>query len=98
VHKEETTSQEEVTMNRKNSVLGATLLVGGAALAGEATDYPTFKTIDRDNDGYLSRDEVRAGIPEVLAVFSRVDANMDGQLSPAEYEAAIRLLTTPPSS
>ena len=85
-------------MNWKISVLGAMLFVGAAAFAGEATDYPTFKTVDTDNDGYLSRDEVRAAVPQVLALFSRVDANMDGKLSPAEYETAVRLLTTPPSS
>ena len=76
-------------MHAKIEIVVAALLVPMAALAGEA---PDFKTLDRNKDGYLSRDEVKAGIPEVLAVFDRVDSNRDGKLNPAEYEMALRVL------
>jgi len=85
-------------MNRKISVLGAVLVVPAAAMALDPIEFPAFKAVDTDNNGFLSRDEVRVAIPEVLPLFSRVDANMDDQLSPAEYETALRLLSTPPSS
>lgn len=77
-------------MDTKVKVLLAMLLIPAAALAAEA---PDFKTLDKDKDGHLSRDEVRDGIPQVLTVFSRVDTNKDDKLNPAEYEMAIRLLS-----
>jgi Ca2+-binding EF-hand superfamily protein len=74
----------------KIKVLAAALLLPLAALAAEA---PDFKTIDKDKDGYLSRDEVKDGIPQVLTVFDKVDTNKDGKLNPAEYEMALRVLS-----
>jgi len=68
----------------------AALLIPAAAIAAEA---PDFKTLDQDKDGYLSRDEITEGIPQVLTVFSRVDANKDGKLDPREYEMALRALS-----
>jgi len=68
----------------------AALLIPAAAIAAEA---PDFKTLDQDKDGYLSRDEIMEGIPQVLAVFNRVDANKDGKLDPREYEMALRALS-----
>lgn len=77
-------------MDTKIKVLAAALLLPLAALAAEA---PDFKTIDHDKDGYLSRDEVKDGIPQVLTVFDKVDTNKDGKLNPAEYEMALRVLS-----
>ncbi len=77
-------------MDLKIKVLAAALLLPLAALAAEA---PDFKTIDKDKDGYLSRDEVKDGIPQVLTVFDKVDTNKDGKLNPAEYEMALRVLS-----
>jgi hypothetical protein len=67
----------------------ATLFAAGAAVAAEA---PDFTAIDKDRSGAVSRDEARA-VPEVLELFSRVDANKDGQLSAIEYAEAIKLLS-----
>ncbi len=77
-------------MDMKIKVLAAALLLPLAALAAEA---PDFKTIDKDKDGYLSRDEVKDGLPQVLTVFDKVDTNKDGKLNPAEYEMALRILS-----
>lgn len=77
-------------MDMKIKVLAAALLLPLAALAAEA---PDFKAIDKDKDGYLSRDEVKDGIPQVLTVFDKVDTNKDGKLNPAEYEMALRVLS-----
>jgi hypothetical protein len=77
-------------MNIRVKGLLAALLIPAAAIAAEA---PDFKTMDQDKDGYLSRDEIKEGIPQVLAVFARVDANKDGKLNPAEYEMALRVLS-----
>ncbi len=77
-------------MDMKIKVLAAALLLPLAALAAEA---PDFKTIDKDKDGYLSRDEIKAGLPQVLTVFDKVDTNKDGKLNPAEYEMALRVLS-----
>lgn len=80
-------------MNAKSKLLTAMLLVPLAALAAEAPPAD-FKTIDRNGDGYLSRDEVQAVVPQILAVFDRVDGDKDGKLNPAEYDAALRILAT----
>jgi len=77
-------------MDPKVKVLVAMLLLPLAAIAAEA---PDFKAVDKDKDGYLSRDEVRDAIPQVLTVFARVDTNKDDKLNPAEYEMASRLLS-----
>lgn len=77
-------------MSTKVKGLLAALLVPAAAIAAEP---PDFKTLDQDKDGYLSRDELRQGIPQVLIVFDRVDANKDGKLDPREYEMALRALS-----
>jgi Ca2+-binding EF-hand superfamily protein len=77
-------------MNMQIKVLAAALFLPLAALAAEA---PDFKTLDKDKDGYLSRDEVRDGIPQVLTVFDKNDTNKDGKLNPAEYEMALRVLS-----
>ena len=77
-------------MEMKIKVLAAALLLPLAALAAEA---PDFKTIDKDKDGYLSRAEVKDGLPQVLTVFEKVDTNKDGKLNPAEYEMALRVLS-----
>jgi hypothetical protein len=46
----------------------------------------------------FEREEIQIAIPEVLAVFARGDANGDGQLTPAEYKTALRILSAPPSA
>ncbi len=67
----------------------ATLFAAGTAVAAEA---PDFTAIDKDRSGAVSREEARA-VPAVLELFSRVDANQDGQLSIVEYADAIKLLS-----
>jgi protein kinase-like protein/EF hand domain-containing protein len=44
-----------------------------------------FRSADRDDDGYLSRDEVRGRFPFVEREFGRVDADGDGRISPDEF-------------
>ena len=74
---------------KTNYAIIATLFAAGAAVAAEV---PDFTAVDKDRNGYVSRDESRA-VPEVLELFSRVDANQDGQLSAIEYSEAIKLLS-----
>ncbi len=71
-----------------NYAIIATLFAAGTAVAAEA---PDFTAIDKDRSGAVSREEARA-VPEVLELFSRVDANQDGQLSAIEYAEVIKLL------
>lgn len=54
----------------------------------------TFKSLDANNDGVLSRDEVIAGAwrfnmqpAEASALFDRLDTNKDGVLTPTEWAA-----------
>jgi hypothetical protein len=68
--------------------IGAVFALGTAFAGGEA---PEFTTIDKDKDGYVSRDEARAA-PDIMEIFARVDVNEDDQLSTAEYTEAVKQL------
>jgi hypothetical protein len=75
-------------MYKTTSVVTAALFVAGIAIAADA---PEFMTIDKDRNGYVSRDEARSA-PEILELFAQVDANKDGQLSNTEYSEAVKQL------
>jgi hypothetical protein len=70
------------------TIVTGTAFALGTAVAGEA---PEFTVIDKDKDGYVSRDEARAA-PDIMEIFARVDANRDDQLSTAEYMEAVKQL------
>jgi len=44
-----------------------------------------FRSGDRDDDGYLSREEVRNRFPAMEREYARVDADGDGRISPEEF-------------
>ena len=50
-----------------------------------------FRSGDRDNDGYLSREEVRSRFPGMEREYARVDADGDGRISPEEFLRMRRL-------
>ena len=75
-------------MNETTTAILAALLAGAAAAAGDA---PEFTVIDKDKNGYVSREEARTA-PEIMELFARVDSNKDGQLSTAEYSEAVKQL------
>jgi EF hand len=61
----------------------------GASSAGATSDggaEAMFKALDKDNDGFLTRDEVK-GTPHDAA-FDTLDTNHDGKLSREEHAAA----------
>ncbi len=51
--------------------------------AGAPVDEATFRTLDIDGDGYVSRMEVRRGT-NLERQFDRLDTNHDGRLSREE--------------
>lgn len=64
------------------------LAVGGAYAADDkrSRDYPNFNTMDRNNDGALTRTEAAAN-PKLVDQFAQVDSDSDGKLSRGEYLA-----------
>lgn len=69
-------------MNRTCILSGPALMaIAGAAWAGEV---PAFDDLDRDGDGYLSREDTVAvpGLPDHFSVF---DLDDDSRLSRSEY-------------
>jgi hypothetical protein len=61
----------------------------GRAAQGAAPDAAQgaeqrFAELDRNRDGFLSRDEANGAV-ELNTRFSELDANNDGKLSPDEY-------------
>jgi Ca2+-binding EF-hand superfamily protein len=75
-------------MYKHTTAITAALLAAGIAIAADA---PEFTMIDKDKNGYVSREEARSA-PDILELFAQVDANRDGQLSTAEYSEAVRQL------
>jgi Ca2+-binding EF-hand superfamily protein len=75
-------------MHKLTTLVIATAFGAGTALAGEA---PEFTAIDKDKDGFVSREEARAA-PDIMEIFARVDQDEDDQLSTAEYTEAVKQL------
>ena len=61
------------------------------AAVGFAADKPEFATSDKDKNGYVSREEA-ASVPGLAEMFAAADADSDGQLSRAEFDAAVAKL------
>jgi len=54
--------------------------------AGAGQRSGNFDRLDRNRDGYISRDEAKDA-PELQTRFSELDTNNDGKLSREEYDA-----------
>jgi len=69
---------------------GALLAVGALGAAASAR-ADCFTHYDTNHDGVVSQGEARRD-PELLRVFARADADANGVLSPAEFQAAAVLV------
>lgn len=86
----------------RKTVIAFALVVAGSALAQAPGGFtpPTFAGLDTDKSGSLSKAEVQAfvatipagpnGAPNVDTVFGNWDANKDGSVSQAEFDARPR--------
>ena len=59
---------------------------GGSKASGASGAEQMFKSLDKDKDGYLSKEEV-TGSPHAKD-FDQLDKNADGKLSRQEHAAA----------
>jgi Ca2+-binding EF-hand superfamily protein len=76
-------------MKLKEVLIIATItLLPFAASAGEmqSTYKETFKKLDTNNDGYISKDEAMAD-KELSKDWSNADKNRDGKLEESEFSA-----------
>ena len=64
--------------------LAALFALPGSAWANDAGSESRFKDLDRNGDGFVSRDEARDA-EELNTRFSELDVNNDGKLSNDEY-------------
>ncbi|MBC7802851.1 MAG: EF-hand domain-containing protein [Candidatus Parcubacteria bacterium] len=60
-----------------------------ATTAGTAVSRPTFQSLDRDNDGWLTRGEASAAA-DLARDFNRLDLDRDGRLNRSEFGAYLR--------
>ncbi len=69
--------------------LTAALLIGAfTASTAALAQGVSFETIDSNQDGFVSFDEVAAVVPDMSEdVFKAADANQDNLLDPAEFAA-----------
>jgi Ca2+-binding EF-hand superfamily protein len=72
---------------RNVSKLFAAGLFGALVGTAWADDVPSFEALDKDGDGYVSREEAAAA-PGLVERFSTLDQDGDGRLSRAEYARA----------
>ena len=61
---------------------------GGTSASSSSDPAPMFKQLDKNQDGFISREEAQ-GSPHEQA-FSELDKNGDGKLSAEEHAAAHR--------
>jgi len=75
----------------RTAALAACLaLAGGAAVAADPSKpagNAKFEQLDRNRDGFISREETR-GIRDYGRAFTEADANKDGKLDAAEFVTA----------
>ncbi len=64
----------------------STALGMGSAMAADKSQEPNpkFEQLDKNHDGFITRDEVR-GIRDFGRAFDQADKNKDGKLDPAEF-------------
>ena len=71
-------------MEMRVPVVLLAVLLTGSARANDAGSDARFDDLDRNGDGFVSRDEGRDA-EELNTRFSELDANNDGKLSRDEY-------------
>lgn len=62
----------------------AAAVAPAVAPAVQAEVPPLFKELDRNHDGYVTKDEAKRSA-EVTARFSELDTNHDGRVAAVEY-------------
>jgi len=70
----------------KKHVLTALALMMVAGLAWAGSGKVSFKDLDTNHDGKISREEANKS-PDVSSKFTQADANKDGKLDAAEFAA-----------
>jgi hypothetical protein len=67
-----------------------------SASSGSSSAQPTFQSMDKNNDGSLSKDEVKSwsGSKD----FTKLDANHDGKLSKQEFDKSSQLSSSSSSA
>ena len=66
------------------AVSAAFCAAGAIAADNTRTPNPTFDSLDKNHDGFLTRDEVRH-IPDFARAFTEADDNKDGKLDRDEF-------------
>jgi len=83
--------QQQQTQNptadqKSSSAAGGSATRGSVPVQQGQTRQQKFRSLDKNNDGKISREEAQAS-PELLVIFVPTDTDSDGSISVIEFEA-----------
>ena len=67
-------------------ILASALLVPFAVSAGGASNDKVFKSLDKNNDGSISKDEA-VGVEQLVADWTTIDTDGNGTIEMTEFSA-----------
>lgn len=62
------------------------LVVSFSAIAGKAENDSVFMTLDKDNNGMITKDEV-SSVKKLMDDWNKIDTNRNGTIEKAEFAA-----------
>jgi hypothetical protein len=74
------------TSDQKGSSAGGSAARGSVPVQQGQTRQQKFRSLDKNNDGKISREEAQAS-PDLMVIFVPTDTDSDGAISVIEFEA-----------